>query len=146
MSGIPRAVVADAGARRVARRNERCRCSPPHRVPAGRFSLVSLLDSGLKSRVYARSRTARTPPQTPPGERKMNPSPPALVCDLSTLTDDQRLQLRAVSADVFGAASEVQELPNGFALAFRDASANLISKIAEFIAYDRLCCAFLEHG
>ena len=76
----------------------------------------------------------------------MNPSPPALVCDLSTLTDDQRIQLRAVSADVFGAASEVQELPNGFALAFRDASANLISKIAEFIAYDRLCCAFLEHG
>jgi hypothetical protein len=76
----------------------------------------------------------------------MNPSPPALVCDLSTLTDDQRRNLVAVSAEVFGAASEVQVLPNGFRLAYHDASAELISKIAEFIAYDRLCCAFLQHG
>jgi hypothetical protein len=76
----------------------------------------------------------------------MNPSPPALACDLSTLTDDQRLHLIAVSAEVFGAASEVRVLPNGFALAYSDASTELISKIAEFIAYDRLCCAFLEHG
>ena len=76
----------------------------------------------------------------------MNPSPPALICDLSALTDDQRIRLIAVSAEVFGAASEVRELPNGFALAYRDASPELISKMAEFIAYDRLCCAFLEHG
>jgi hypothetical protein len=76
----------------------------------------------------------------------MNPSPPALVCDLSTLTDDQRIRLIEVSAEVFGAAGEVRELPNGFALAYRDASAELISKMAEFIAYDRLCCPFLEHA
>ncbi|HEX7265301.1 MAG TPA: hypothetical protein VF383_14090 [Candidatus Dormibacteraeota bacterium] len=76
----------------------------------------------------------------------MNPSPPALACDLSTLTDDQRIRLIAVSAEVFGAASEVRELPNGFALAYRHASPELIAKVAEFIAYDRLCCAFLEHA
>jgi hypothetical protein len=76
----------------------------------------------------------------------MNPSPPPLLCDLTKLTADQRIRLVAVSAEVFDAASEVRELPNGFALAYRDASVELISKVAEFIAYDRLCCAFLEHA
>jgi hypothetical protein len=76
----------------------------------------------------------------------MNPPITPFVCDLTRLTDEQRTRLIAVSAHVFGAAVEVRVLHNGFALAFRDASAELISKMTEFIAYDRLCCAFLEHG
>ena len=40
----------------------------------------------------------------------------------------------------------MRALDSGYALAFRDAPADLIMKMAEFIAFDRLCCAFLEHG
>jgi hypothetical protein len=67
-------------------------------------------------------------------------------CDLSRLTDAERERLVALSAQVFGAADVVRELPNGFALAYKGATAGRIAELAEFIAYDRLCCGFLEHA
>ena len=76
----------------------------------------------------------------------MEPTSSPLFCDLTTLTDEQRARLIAISADVLGAADELRVLPDGYSVGYRDAPPDLIVKMAEFIAFDRLCCAFLEHG
>ena len=76
----------------------------------------------------------------------MSHSSPPLVCDLSKLTVSERRQLEAVVAELFPSANEVRALPDGYALGYLDASAETISKMAEFITYDRLCCGFLTHA
>ena len=76
----------------------------------------------------------------------MSESDPPLVCDLSKLTVSERRRLEAVVAELFPIANEVRALPYGYALGYLEASADTISKMAEFIAYDRLCCGFLTHA
>ena len=76
----------------------------------------------------------------------MNQTAPALTCDLTRLTAAQRQCLEAVVAELFASSHELNVLPDGYALGYPDASAETISKIAQFIAYDRLCCGFLTHA
>ena len=75
----------------------------------------------------------------------MNPFAPLLACDLTKLTGAERQRLETVVANLFSSADEVHGLPNGYSIAYVDASAKTISEIGEFIAFDRLCCAFLTH-
>lgn len=74
-----------------------------------------------------------------------DPTPP-IMCDLSLLTDEQRHRVEELARRRFPQADEVHELTDGYALAYADASPELLADLAEFIALDRLCCAFLRHA
>ncbi len=76
----------------------------------------------------------------------MEPTPSPLACDLTTLSEEQRARLFAVSTGVLGAADELRALPDGYSVGYAHASADLVLKMAEFVALDRLCCPFLEHA
>lgn len=68
-----------------------------------------------------------------------------LVCDLTVLTPEQRERLGMLSADLFGTVAAVSVLDRGYDITFPDASLDTLAKLAEFVVYDSLCCAFLEH-
>lgn len=70
----------------------------------------------------------------------------ALECDLTALPEGGRERLTALGHKLFPMAREVRELSNGYALGYDDASPELFSDLAEFIALDSICCAFLRHG
>jgi hypothetical protein len=70
----------------------------------------------------------------------------AIVCDLTALSDDGRERVIALSDTLFPMAREVRELPDGYALGYHDASPELYSDLAEFIALHSVCCEFLRHG
>jgi len=76
----------------------------------------------------------------------MTETPAPMVCDLTRLSGAERQRLESVVAELFPSAREVRGLVDGYALSFPDASAGTLAKLAEFIAYDRLCCAFLTHS
>lgn len=76
----------------------------------------------------------------------MSPSEPIIACDLSRMPVTAKKRLLENARAIFAAAAEVKELPDGYALGFQHASAQLLVQIGEFIAYDRLCCAFLRHA
>lgn len=76
----------------------------------------------------------------------MNKPTPPMVCDLTKLTDAERRRLETVVAELFGAAREVRVLDEGYELGYASASPATLAKMAEFIAYDRLCCGFLTHA
>jgi hypothetical protein len=71
---------------------------------------------------------------------------PAFACDLSVMTKSEMERLVANSQQLLAAADELRVLPDGYALAYRDASAEMLAKLADFIAFDRLCCSFLRHA
>lgn len=68
-----------------------------------------------------------------------------LVCDLTVLTAEQRRRLENLSAELFGQVNVVEVLDNGYDITFPDASPETLKNLAEFVAYDSLCCAFLRH-
>jgi hypothetical protein len=76
----------------------------------------------------------------------MSPTEPVFACDLTLMSAAERERLAKNSREVFAAAKEVKVLPDGYALGFPNASAQLLATIADFIAYDRLCCSFMRHG
>jgi hypothetical protein len=66
-----------------------------------------------------------------------------LACDLSALTDEQRERHRELSGRLRADVTEVRELGNGYA--FRhSADGGVLLAIAQFVAYERLCCPFFE--
>lgn len=69
-----------------------------------------------------------------------------LVCDLGVLTSDQRERLEKLSADLFQRAAAIEALDNGYDITYPDVSPGTLAQLAEFVAYDSLCCAFLEHA
>jgi hypothetical protein len=70
----------------------------------------------------------------------------AFVCDLTVMTHEQRDRLIANARELFAAAGEVRDLADGYALGYANAPAELLSRMAEFIAFDRLCCPFVRHA
>lgn len=68
-------------------------------------------------------------------------NPPA--CDLSALTVQERERHIANTQELFAAVQEVHELADGYALRLPRTSA-AIAQVADFIAYDRRCCPFLQ--
>jgi hypothetical protein len=69
-----------------------------------------------------------------------------LKCDLSCFGADERARLVALAEELFGAATELRELPDGFAVGFANASREFMVKLAEFVTYDRRCCSFIRHA
>jgi len=66
-------------------------------------------------------------------------------CDLTVFTAEEREKHLADSRVLFGAALEVRDLPDGYAVRLPTESATL-TQMAEFIQYDRLCCPFITFG
>lgn len=76
----------------------------------------------------------------------MPPTGPPIVCDLSVLTDRERQRIEGLARARFAEADVLRALPDGYRIGFGDASTELITDLAEFLALDRLCCPFLRHA
>ena len=66
-----------------------------------------------------------------------------IACNPNAIPIDQRDQWFENSKQVYAAVQEVQEMPNGYGFRFPTDSAMLL-KVAEYVANERLCCAFLH--
>ena len=65
------------------------------------------------------------------------------MCNMGVFTADQRQAHIQVTTELIQAVRRVQELENGYQFTFPNES-EFISRIAEFISNERLCCPFLE--
>ena len=72
----------------------------------------------------------------------MNADTP-LVCNMGVFTPAQRESHILLTTELIQAVQRVQELENGYAFKFPN-EAEFISRIAEFISHERLCCPFLK--
>jgi hypothetical protein len=72
----------------------------------------------------------------------MNPDYP-LVCNMDVFTSYQREFHIQTTTELVQAVQKVQEVENGYEFTFPNET-QLISRIAEFISNERLCCPFLK--
>jgi hypothetical protein len=72
----------------------------------------------------------------------MNSTTP-LACNMNVFTPIQREAHIQTTTKLIRAIQSVQEVENGYEFLFPNRT-EFISKIAEFIANERLCCPFLE--
>ena len=70
---------------------------------------------------------------------------PSLACDLTAIPTDVREVHVLIAPQLFAAAQEVQELPNGYAIRFLNEPGRFLG-IAKFIENERLCCPFFNLG
>lgn len=66
-----------------------------------------------------------------------------IACDLTAMTPEQRERHGNVSEQLFAAAQERQELPDGFAWRYSPDPSTLML-VAEFISLECLCCPFFN--
>lgn len=72
----------------------------------------------------------------------MNTDAP-LVCNMGVFTPAQRESHIQSTKELIQAVQSVQEVENGYEFKFPNEN-KLISRIAEFISNERLCCPFLK--
>jgi len=72
----------------------------------------------------------------------MNPDIP-LACNMGVFTPSQREAHIQTTTELIQAVQSVQDIENGYEFRFPNET-EFISKIAEFISNERLCCPFLE--
>ena len=72
----------------------------------------------------------------------MNSDTP-LVCNMGVFTSAQREAHIRATTELIQAVQSVREVGNGYEFRFPNET-DLISKIAEFISNERLCCPFLK--
>ncbi len=72
----------------------------------------------------------------------MNTDTP-LVCNMGVLPPAQREAHIRTTAELIQSVQSVREVENGYEFTFPNET-ELISKIAEFISNERLCCPFLQ--
>jgi hypothetical protein len=68
-----------------------------------------------------------------------------VACNLAALTAAQQERLEALYRELWADVKEVRELANGYAFRHSLDRAVLLA-IAEYVAYGRLCCPFLDFG
>ena len=66
-----------------------------------------------------------------------------LACNMDVFTPEQREAHVRTTTELIQGIQRVREVENGYEIQFPN-EAKLISRIAEFIANERLCCPFLE--
>ena len=66
-----------------------------------------------------------------------------LVCNMGVFTPSQREAHIQTTNELIRAIQNVQEVENGYEFAFPNET-EFISRIAEFISNERLCCPFLN--
>jgi hypothetical protein len=72
----------------------------------------------------------------------MNTESP-LVCNMDVFTPAQRVSHLQTTTELIRVMQNVQEVENGYEFTFPNET-DFISKIAEFISNERLCCPFLK--
>jgi hypothetical protein len=65
-----------------------------------------------------------------------------LACDMSAIEPGRREQHIATGREVFGAATEILGLPDGYAFRL-PCETDMLVKTTEFVDLERLCCPFL---
>jgi hypothetical protein len=83
-------------------------------------------------------------------EREMNDEPtpqpkaalPAIACELSALTENQRRRRETLAKALRGCVLEVTDLPSGYAFHLQRLPTT-VSLVEELISLERLCCSFL---
>lgn len=68
-----------------------------------------------------------------------------LFCDLTAIPASTREDHLLTAQDVFLAAQEVRELPNGYALRLPN-EGDMFMAMARFVENERLCCPFFNFG
>lgn len=66
-----------------------------------------------------------------------------LACDMTAIAPDERPKHLATSRELFSRIEEFRELPNGYEFRLAEGP-ELISKLAEFVSLEKLCCPFLN--
>jgi hypothetical protein len=66
-----------------------------------------------------------------------------LICNMDVFTPAQRESHIQTTTELIQAVQSVQGIENGYVFMFPNET-DFISKIAEFISNERLCCPFLE--
>ena len=66
-----------------------------------------------------------------------------IACDMSAIEAGRREQHMTTGKEVFRAAAEIKELPDGYAFRL-SGEPDLLVKAAEFISLEKLCCPFLR--
>jgi hypothetical protein len=66
-----------------------------------------------------------------------------IACDMSVLSPAQRQAHLANSRDLFANVQAIKELSDGYEFQLAD-DPNAITKLAEFVALEKLCCPFLN--
>lgn len=90
-------------------------------------------------------------PETAPRENEKTKNaesrekPGAMACDVSNFNPEERERIIKNSKELFLNVQQIEELADGYALGFEGNSAQMITKLADFIAFDRQCCPFLSH-
>ena len=67
----------------------------------------------------------------------------ALVCNMNVFTSEQHDSHIENTTQLMQAVQQIQEIENGYQFTF-SGETELITKIAEFISKERLCCPFLN--
>jgi hypothetical protein len=63
------------------------------------------------------------------------------ICDLTVFSTEARQQMAAAILDLFQAAQQAQELPDGYAFQFPNESGMFLA-LANFVEHERQCCPF----
>ncbi len=66
-----------------------------------------------------------------------------LICNMNVFTPAQRDSHIENTTQLMKTVQSIQELENGYEFTFANET-ELITKIAEFISNERLCCSFLQ--
>lgn len=66
-----------------------------------------------------------------------------LACDMTAIPAERRASHLATSRESFARIEEVRELPDGYEFRLADGP-DLLTKVAEFVSLERLCCPFLR--
>jgi hypothetical protein len=66
-----------------------------------------------------------------------------IACDMSVLSPDQRATHMATSRELFALLEEIRELADGYEFRLTEDPC-AISRAAEFISLEKLCCPFLH--
>lgn len=68
-------------------------------------------------------------------------TPFPIACDLTTIPAARRAEHARDAREIFSAAEQLQELPDGYALRLQN-KAGMFMQLARFVAQETLCCPF----
>jgi hypothetical protein len=99
-------------------------------------SALSLL-STLQLQTASQSKEDKSPAMKT--DQKESP----FACNVKALNAEQRKRWLALLGHLSQLKQEVSQLPDGYAFRF-PAESEVIQELAEFVAYERLCCPFFD--
>jgi hypothetical protein len=111
------------------------------------LSLLTLSFFTAGATATLQSKDGKTTPK--PKEQAMTKTKDAaakespFACNVAGISAEQRPRYMALAKKLISAKQEVRELKDGYAFRF-SSEASTIQDLAEFIAFERLCCPFFD--